>query len=114
MRSASVQNRDAAPPLLKDVTLISRRLQVAFADGGYAGSCIKKVAALRPSNPIQLKIVFCPREARGFQLLPKRWVVERTIAWLMKFRKLRSDCERLPKVSTAIIMLAVIHSRSRV
>ena len=107
--SASVQDRDAAPSLLREVAQISRRLRVAFADGGYAGSCVKKVAALRPNNPIRLKIISRPKGARGFQVLPKRWVVERTIAWLMKYRRLRSDYERLPAVSAGMILLAMIH-----
>jgi len=107
--SASVQDRDAAPPLLKDVARISKRLRAAFADGGYAGACVKKVAALRPGNPIRLNIVCRPKGARGFQILPKRWVVERTIAWLMKYRRLRADYERLPIVSAGMILLAMIH-----
>lgn len=107
--SASVQDRDAALPLLKEVSVISRRLRAAFADGAYAGSLIEKVAALRPGKRICLEIVSRPKQARGFQLLPKRWVVERTISWLMKYRRLRADYERLPDVSTGMILLAMIH-----
>jgi putative transposase len=107
--SASIQDRDAAPLLMKAVLSVSRRVQAAFADGGYAGECIRKIAAIRPSNPVRLEIVSRSKATRGFKVLPKRWLVERTFAWLMKYRRLRADYERLPNVSAAMILMAMIH-----
>lgn len=106
--SASVQDRQAALPLIRRAATLHRRLRLVWADGGYAGALVHHVAQLRKHRRLHLQIVKRPQIHR-FTPLPKRWLVERTIAWLMKFRRLRADYERLVAHSTAMIFLAMIH-----
>jgi putative transposase len=56
----------------------------------------------------KLKIAEKPKDQSGFQVLPKRWIVERTFAWLVRQRRLARDYERLPQTSEAFIYLAMI------
>jgi len=76
-----------------------------FADGGY-----NRVPALLACFllGLALLIVSRPRGAKGFVLLPRRWVAERTLAWLGRWRRLSRDYEHLPEVSEAMVTLAMI------
>ena len=67
-------------------------IEVAFADGGYTGEIAHQDAA---ASNVELIVVKRPDATRGFILLPKRWVVERSFAWLSRFRRLGRDLERL-------------------
>ena len=85
-------------------------MQLAWADQGYTGETASKAAQ---DNGIDLHIVKLPEAKKGFVLLPKRWVVERSFAWLASFRRLLRDYERLPEVLSelhflvfAVLMLA--------
>ncbi len=84
---ASVQDRDGAPPLLRT----SRRrwpfVQLAFADGGYAGERVAK------ASPIRIEIVRKPKGQVGFAVHARRWVVERFFAWVGRNRRLAKDFE---------------------
>jgi len=86
------------------------RLRLIWADGGYAGQLIEWVAAF--GNWV-LEIVKRSDKAKGFVVLPRRWVVERTFAWLMKFRRLSKDYEETVKSSEAWILLAMINIMTR-
>jgi transposase len=90
---ASIQDRDAARPLLFNLTRALRRVRRAWADGGYAGQ-------LQPWASTYLKltveIVKRPGELHTFQVLPRRWVVERTLAWITSYCRCARDYERLP------------------
>ena len=92
--SASVQDRDGAVPLLSSLYLLFGRLQIIWADSGYAGALVAWVKALRPFGRLRLDIVRRSDDAKGFQLVRKRWIVERTFAWLYKSRRLSRDYER--------------------
>lgn len=68
-------------------------IQVAFVDQGYTGEEPAQAAA---QHGIQLEVVKLPEAKKGFVLLPRRWVVERSFAWMARFRRLARDYERLP------------------
>lgn len=104
---ASVQDRDGARTLLSGLAHSFCRLRRIWVDGGYSGSLIGWTAALRKRNRIHMEVVSRSKR-KGFHVLPKRWIVERTFAWLMKFRRLRHDYERLTSHSEAMIHLAMI------
>jgi putative transposase len=82
--SAAVQDRDGARELLRKRWFIFGRLQVIWADGGYAGQLLGWVKALRPWGKLHLEIVKRSQTAKGFALVRKRWIVERTFAWLYR------------------------------
>ena len=82
------------------------RLQHLWADGNYAGQVVDWV---RGQCGWVLEIVKRPAEADGFQLLPKRWIVERTLAWLGRYRRLSKDDEAATASSEAWITIAMIH-----
>lgn len=92
--SASVQDRDGAGTLLASLYLLFGRLQKIWADSGYAGALVAWVKGLRPFGKLHLEIVRRSEDAKGFQLVRKRWIVERTFAWLYKSRRLSRDYER--------------------
>ena len=103
VHSAGIQDRDGAKPLL----LLARWfgwLRVIWADGGYAGQLVTWVRALKLGRCARLEII--RKIGAGFQLLPKRWVVERTFAWLHRFRRLAVRYERRPCVHEAFLTLA--------
>lgn len=105
---ASIQDRDGARLVLEPLRHTWSRLRTLWVDGAYAGQLEKWTAALRQHHPIGLEVVSRKPGTRGFHVLPKRWVVERTFAWLVKCRRLRCDYERLPQHSRAMIILAMI------
>lgn len=85
-----------------------RRLKKLWVDGGYAGQALKAwVAALKQTHKIDLEVV--EKEGPGFVLLKWRWVVERTFAWLLNYRRHSKDYEVLPRNSEALIQIAMIH-----
>jgi transposase len=69
--------------------------------------------AAEPIRAMSVEIVKHPREAEGFHLLPRRWVIERTFAWLGRNRRLAKDFERLVEASTAMAVLAIIQMLMR-
>jgi putative transposase len=85
------------------------RLHVIWADQAYAGELIAWVWGLRPWGNVRLEIVKRPEGIKGFLLLPKRWIVERTFAWLGRYRRLSKDYEYLTHTSEAMIRVAMIH-----
>ena len=86
-------------------------LRHVFADGGYAGA--KLQTALAALGNWTLQIVKRSDTAQGFELLPRRWVVERTLAWLNRNRRLAKDFEALAETATAWLMLASVKLLSR-
>jgi len=106
VHSAALQDRDGAKLVLNQVGPRFPRLQLLWADGGYAGQLIEWV---RETWGWVLAIVKRPADAEGFQILPKRWIVERTFAWLDRYRRLSKDYEYLPATAEAMIYAAMIH-----
>ena len=108
VHAANLQDRDGAKHLLeplKDAEALSR-LECIWADGGYGGQLIGWVQTV---CGWRLEIVKRPPELKGFQVLPRRWVVERTFAWLNRYRRLSKDYEFEPSASEGMIYLAMIH-----
>lgn len=111
--AASTQDRDGARQVLQalfDRTKKSKysrwcRLKLLWADGSYRGELIDWV---KRTLGWVLAIVDKPPGQVGFQVLPKRWLVERTFAWLTRNRRLAKDYERLPATSEAFIYVAAI------
>lgn len=105
---ASVQDRDGARLVLAILAHWFSRVQVVWADGGYAGGLVDWLWQVRAYRKIRLEIVKRHQRPRGFAVLPKRWIVERTFGWLMKNRRLRCDYEQLTQTSEAMIRIAMI------
>lgn len=103
VHSAAVQDRDGAK-LLLPALLNFGWVRKVFADGGYAGQLLDWVQGLIPQRGLKIEIV--KRIAPGFNILPKRWLVERTFAWLGRYRRLAKDYERKTKHSEATIYIA--------
>jgi putative transposase len=107
--AASVQDRDGAMSLLDVLRHRFARLRVIWADQAYAGELVAWVWGLRPRRHVRLEIVKRPEGIKGFLLLPKRWIVERTFAWLGRYRRLSKDYEYVTQTSEAMIRVAMIH-----
>ena len=91
--SADVQDRGGARCLLAGLKPFVPRLKKIWADGAYAGE--KLAGWLEEQGGWELEIVERDRGAKGFEVLPKRWIVERTFSWLIRNRRLSKDDERL-------------------
>ncbi len=100
-----------APAVLKSIRARDPRLRHVFADGGYAGPKLK--GRLEKIGKWTIQIVKCSGTAEGFELLPRRWVVERTFAWLRRCRRLAKDFEATIASATAWVLLAHIRLRTR-
>ena len=111
--AANIQDRDGAKLLLDQIRNSFRRIQLIWADGGYAGKLVQWVSALRPGNPLKLEIVKRSDKAKGFYVLPRRWVVERTFGWLGRYRRLSKDFELLPETSESMIRIVMIKLMAR-
>jgi putative transposase len=107
--AASVQDRDGAMPLLDGLRHQCCRLRLLWADQAYGGDLGAWLWGLRPWRKVRLEIVKRPEGTKGFLLLPKRWIVERTFAWLARYRRLSKDYEYLTQTSEAMIHAAMIH-----
>jgi putative transposase len=106
VHSAAIQDRDGAKLVLAKLAAGGfARLRLVWADGGYAG---KLVDWVRETCGWRLAIVKRSDDARGFQVLPKRWIVERTLGWLSRYRRLSKDYEYLPESAEAMIRIAMI------
>ena len=105
VHAANVQDRDGAKLVLQKLAGRFPRLQLIWADGGYAGQLIAWVQEL---GGWLLEIVKRPDESR-FVVLPRRWVVERTFAWLGRHRRLSKDYEALTESSETFILIATIY-----
>ena len=103
---ANIQDRDGAKLVIDKLTGRFPRMRLVWADAGYAGKLIEWVWAL---TGWALEIVKRPRDSHHFQVLPRRWVVERTFAWLGRCRRLSKDYEALSDTTEAWIHIAMIH-----
>ncbi|MCA1679310.1 MAG: IS5 family transposase [Actinobacteria bacterium] len=103
--SASVQDRDGGRGILKLLHGALGSVRHVFADGGYRGQL---VAVAKSAWGIAVEVVRKPPDQRGFAVLPRRWVVERTFSWLMRQRRLARDYERLPATHEAIVKWAMV------
>ena len=101
---ADAQDRERSGKLVADVQAVTgQHVQVAFVDQGYTG---ENAAEATQEQGIRLEVVKLPETKRGFVLLPRRWVVERSFAWLTRFCRLARDYERLPETLASLHVLA--------
>jgi transposase len=111
VHAADVQDRDGAPDLLGSIGYLFPWLRHVFADGGDAGD--KLTMALARRGQWQIEIVKRSDRAAGFAVLPPRWVVERTFAWLNRNRRLAKDFEATVDSSQAWVYLASVQLLAR-
>ena len=106
VHEANIQDRDGAPALLESVRYLCPWLRHVFADGAYSGE--KLETALEKIGKWRMEVIKREDGAKGFQLLPRRWVVERTLAWLGRCRRLAKDFEATIESAAAWITIASI------
>lgn len=111
VHSAGIQDVHGAVPLLKDARRRHPTLRHVFADRVYRGQQLRD--AIASTGPWTIEIVERPPGVKGFQLLPRRWVVERTFAWLGRSRRLAKDFEASTQSQIAWILIAHIQLLSR-
>jgi transposase len=108
--AASVQDRDGAHPLLALLRGKFSTIALVWADGGYAG---RLVVWARDVLGLVVQIVKRSDQVNGFAVLPRRWVVERSFAWLTRHRRLARCYERTPAHHEAMIWWATVHQMTR-
>jgi transposase len=108
---ANVQDVHGAVPLLRSARRRHPGLRHIFADRVYRGDQLR--AAIAGAGPWTIEIVERPKGVKGFQLLPRRWVVERTFAWHGRCRRLAKDFEATIESATAWVLLAHIRLLTR-
>ena len=106
VHAADIQDRDGAPVVLKTILRRWPWLRHIFADGGYAGPKLR--GALQKVGKFTMEIIKRSDSAKGFEVLPRRWVVERTFAWLGRCRRLAKDFERTIESAQAWVFIANI------
>ncbi len=107
---AGIQDRDAAHRLLTVLTGRLSTIRLVWADGGYAG---RLVIWARKILNLTVEVVKRTDDVKGFTVLPRRWVVERTFAWISKFRRCVRDYETLPTHHEAMVHISMIMTMSR-
>ena len=100
VHSADVQDRDGAKLVFERMEDCFSKLELIWADGGYAGKLIDCVNSLYSWT---LQIVKRSDKLKGFHVLPKRWIVERTFGWFGNYRRLSKDYEYDPETSENMI-----------
>jgi putative transposase len=111
VHGADWQDHDGACVVLTRLREHCRRLKVIFADSAYARNQLPDW--VNATFGWVLQTVLRPVHAQGFVVLPKRWIVERTFAWLARYRRHARDYERNPETSEAFIYIAMINLMSR-
>lgn len=111
VHAANIQDRDGAPDVISLACASFPYIKRIFADGGYAGEKLEEALA-KVSGPV-IEIVKRPENARGFVLVARRWVVERTLAWVNRCRRLAKDWEVTIASSEAWLIIASIRQLSR-
>jgi len=111
VHAANIQDRDGAPGVVALLKREAPKLRHIFADGGYAGPKLR--AALAKIGRWVIQIVKRSDTAVGFEVIPRRWVVERTFAWLGRCRRLAKDWERSIESAEAWVLIAHIRRLTR-
>jgi putative transposase len=107
VHAASLQDCEGAKRVVEQLAPRFRKLRLIRAAGGYAGALGGWLARFRPRHPLRLEIVKRSDKVGGFVGQPKRWIVERTLGWLNRYRRLSRDYETLPATSEAMIYIAM-------
>ena len=103
---ADIQDRDGAKLVLSKLLGRFPRLHLIWADGACAGQLVNWAFAL---GGWLVEVVRRAKNSHSFEVLPRRWVVERTLGWLGRNRRLSKDYEELPETSEAWVYIAMIH-----
>lgn len=111
IHTADIQDRDGAPLVFAEIIHRHPWLRHVFADGGYAGDKLRQ--ALHKIGPWTVEIIKRSDHAKGFEVLPRRWVVERTFAWLGRNRRLAKDFEQTIASATSWLFIASIQLFAR-
>ena len=111
VHGADLQDYEAGHFVLHRIREIFRRLKVVFADSAY-GKC-GLPDWVKDTCGVIVQTVLRPYKAKGFVVLPKRWIVERTFAWMNRYRRLSKDYERLTENSEAVMHIAMIALMSK-
>ena len=106
VHAGNIQDRDAAKLVLGRLAGSFPRLKLIWADGAYGGELVEWVKVLLGWV---LEIVKRPKDQKGLVVLPRRWVVERTLGWLGRYRRLSKDYEERPESEEAIVLIAMIN-----
>jgi transposase len=112
VHTAALQDRDGGALLMATLFGLYPFLRKLYADGGYQGPVFQR-ALKRLLRQVEVQIVKRSDPAKGFEVLPKRWLVERTIAWLNRCRRLAKDWENLNRTALAFLRLASIRLMTR-
>ena len=106
VHSAGIQDRDGAALVLDKIRRRFNWLELIWADGGYNAHQLVSVVAQQP--PLRVQIVKRTDDMKGFVVLPRRWVVERTFSWFGRNRRLNKDYENLADTLAAFSTMACI------
>ncbi len=106
VHAADVQDRDGAKKVIQKIRFECPRLKKLWADGGYGGKLERWVEEF---TGWKLDIVRRTDTAKGFEVLPQRWIVERTFGWLNRYRRLSKDYEFFAQTAENIIYVAMIN-----
>ncbi len=107
VQPADIQDRDGGALLLATLFGLFPFLLKLYADGGYQGPEFQRAVA-KIMRRVNIEIVKRSDQAKGFLVLPKRWIVERSLAWLNRCRRLAKDWENLNRKALAFLRLASI------
>lgn len=105
VHAANIQDRDGLALVCRRIRRRFPWLKLLFADAAYQGD---QAACAAAQERLRIEIVKRPRDAKGFHLLPRRWVIERTFAWLGRNRRLAKDVEKLIETSTIMAVAAIV------
>ena len=105
MIPANIQDRDCAANLIRKTRCLFPWIARIFADGGYAGAKLKAALA---GQPVALEIVKRTDKDGGFKVVRRRWVVERTLSWLRRNRRLMAHYEAFAIIAEGFAKLAMI------
>ncbi len=108
VHAASVSETAGARLVLAELTKAWWRLRLIWLDGGYKESLFEWIKTIKRWRAVRIEQVKGSDEQKGFAVLPKRWVVERTFGWLVKHRRLSKDYEALCVTSEAMVYVAMI------
>jgi len=111
VHTANIQDRDGAPGVFSKLRREAPRMRHVFTDGGYAGTKLR--GTLVSLGRWTLQIIKRSDAATGFEVLPRRWVVERTFAWLGRCRRLARDWEKPIENAEAWVLIAHIRRMTR-
>ena len=106
VHAADIQDRDGGILVLEKIMVAFSKLKLIWVDGGYRGEFIALAKILFNRT---IKVILRTDNKKGFKVLPKRWIVERTFFWISNYRRNSKDYERLPESSEAIVYISMIH-----